>query len=258
MNLSEDTQEITDYLLKSGNIDKDFVPGYRTIDLYRLVKSNNLNMVKYLLAGRVGYSPNALACILWYAISHEYHEIAKLLVEHGADVNQRGIRNDFYDPRTSLLSWAVHWKNKHAVKLLLKHGAKVNDFDLLGMGALYFAIAEKRVKIARLLLDNGANINCKDDNGNSMLHIAAATGVSDIIKLVNKFSADVNVTNNYGQNALHYAAQGIYDFKHIVVLLVKLGVPVNGLDNHKETPLHYALCLRKNRMVNTGLWLRAT
>ncbi|OXU29932.1 hypothetical protein TSAR_011135 [Trichomalopsis sarcophagae] len=253
MNFSEDALEVTDFLLKFRNIDKEFIPGFRTLDLYQLVKKNDLNLVKYLLEKKFSFSPNALACVLWYAISHEYHEMAKLLVENGADVNQCGLITHFYDHRKSLLSWAVYCRNKRAVKLLLKHGAKVNDFDCLGAGALYFAISRQEVKIARLLLDNGANINCKDDQGNSMLHIAVGTGLPDMIKLFIKFSADVSVTNIYGQNALHYAVQGIYDFKQIVVFLVKLGVPVNGLDNHKETPLHYAISLRKTRMATTLL-----
>jgi hypothetical protein len=58
------------------------------------------------------------------------------------------------------------------VKLLLNAGASVNDKDITGKTALYWATQRADPEVARALIEAGASVNAKDDKGMSALHLA--------------------------------------------------------------------------------------
>jgi len=58
------------------------------------------------------------------------------------------------------------------VKLLLNAGASVNDKDITGKTALYWATQRADREVVRALIEAGASVNAKDDKGMSALHLA--------------------------------------------------------------------------------------
>lgn len=83
-------------------------------------------------------------------------EMAKLLLEFGADVNTRGRHLN------SPMMNAVTDRNMGMVMLLLQHGAGVNAPDVDGRTPLFEAVSWNNPQLIRLLLDHGADINHHD------------------------------------------------------------------------------------------------
>jgi len=69
-------------------------------------------------------------------------------------------------------------------KLLIENGANVNSRNFNGATALIFAASFGRTAIATLLLECGADPSIKDDSGNMAMDHAKMQGISEIVKLL--------------------------------------------------------------------------
>ena len=123
----------------------------------------------------IGHTPLHRACFFAHS------KIAKMLVEHGAQVDAKSI-----DGSTPLIQAACSDRDsdgdvKNVVKFLLDNGATVNDaivddgttaYD--GTTALHWACYKGYLESARLLLDHGAALEAKDGNNETPLHYACS------------------------------------------------------------------------------------
>lgn len=78
-------------------------------------------------------------------------EIAKLLLDAGADVNVHGN----YAGTTALM-WASQYESKEIVKLLIEAHAEINAKNHQGQTALYFALENGNTEIVQILQNAGA------------------------------------------------------------------------------------------------------
>ena len=92
-------------------------------------------------------------------------EIIKLLIENGADVNNK----NFID--SSPLHYAVELKNTEIIKLLIDKGADVNNKNSFGDTPLHRAVFNS-LENTKILIENGADIKAKDKDGKTPLDIA--------------------------------------------------------------------------------------
>jgi ankyrin repeat protein len=124
-------------------------------------------------------------------------ESARLLIEHGAEVNAQPVpdRAGFiFGGGRSALTWAAYRGNVAMVKLLLDHGADVNAPAMLGTALAQAAWAD-RFEAAQLLLDRGAKVNqVSPSDGYMALHWAASTEGNDpkLVNLLLAHGADAN------------------------------------------------------------------
>lgn len=95
-----------------------------------------------------------------------------------------------------------------AVKLLLEHGADVDDKGKIEETPLYMAARYGRVNILDCLLSHGADVNATDKDGNTALFRASKEGFIEVVKrlLSNKPKPDVDKANRQGWSPLHVAA----------------------------------------------------
>ncbi|KAK4962654.1 hypothetical protein LTR10_000281 [Elasticomyces elasticus] len=116
---------------------------------------------------------------LSYAVHSSNVEIARVLLENGAIVNNGELRRS----GDSDLARAAQTSNETMVRLLLEHGAAIS-----GSGALHAATSERMVE---LLLELGADVN-EWHNLCQPIQAAAWHGQEGIVRLLIKNLADVN------------------------------------------------------------------
>jgi hypothetical protein len=106
-------------------------------------------------------------------------EIARYLIECGADVNARDAAGN-----TALMGICFKGETQLA-HLLLAHGADVNLQNFNGATALIFAATFGHAEIARLLLDAGADKSVTDSRGNTAMSHALHQGFAQILEMLN-------------------------------------------------------------------------
>lgn len=159
--------------------------------------------------------------------------LVKLLVSKGAKVN--AVDKEFSMP----LAKAVQADNLEIAKFLLEHGADktINHSDDEFQTAIFKA---RSAKMAQLLIANGANVSESDKKGLSVLLHAVANYLDfDLLKVLLQNGADINARDKSGTTALLWVAQHPYerDDKNCVQFLLENGAKANVANNQGETPL---------------------
>ena len=108
-------------------------------------------------------------------------DVARLLLEHGADVNARN--KDSVTP----LHIAAGEGHVDVARLLLEHGAYVNARSEYGLTPLYYAAVNGRLDVARLLLERGADAGARDDKGRTPLDRAREKGHVEVARVIEEY-----------------------------------------------------------------------
>ena len=165
--------------------------------------------------------------LLEEAVQHAYensdHEIIKLLISLGANVNV-----NYQNP----LFYAVIGNKENIVKLLIEHGADVNARDDSSFIPLIYAVTSRQENIVKFLVEHGADVNARDDSSFTALMHAVSGGQEDMVKDLIEHGAHLNAVNNSGLTALYYAND-----RDIILLLLKHGADVYAEDDFGRTPL---------------------
>jgi len=110
------------------------------------------------------------------AIQVKQYKMAETLIEKGADLN---IPNS---AGVTPLIFAANGAKKPApemVKFLLKNGAKVNEVDLLGRSALFYAVGKIWVDVTEILVNAGADVNIKENQGRTVEYLLTGEGLME-------------------------------------------------------------------------------
>src|SRR6266404_1409683 len=161
-------------------------------------------------------------------------EVAKLLSQHGADVNAVSTRNK--QTPFLLASYSGHLA---IAKWLLNYNADVNYQDGDGLTPLHVAVVNGHLDIVQLLLAQNVEVNSRNNDRYTPLLLASEYGNVDIVQLLLNHNADPNVHNDDGRTPLHLAAcNGYLDISR---KLLECSVEVDTQDEHQTTPLLLAL-----------------
>jgi len=173
------TFELIDYFVGKGyNIDKIYSNGKTLLMIacngYKKDNwkySEHMEFIKKLLANHADPNfknggPSDGETVLIMAMENENNELAKLLIEHGADVNADDAAG------VTPLMIASRKGNLEGVKILIDHKADVNACDRDGENALFGAIANGYNDVVKLLIANKANIDVINHNGQTPIKIA--------------------------------------------------------------------------------------
>lgn len=118
------------------------------------------------------------ATALWAACTGGHLEIAKILVEHGADVNRTTLT------RSTPLRGASFHGYILVMSFLLEHGANINTPNCIGQSPLCIAAMRGEVEAVRYLLERNADVTQTTINGYTVMHLAAAKGKVAVVQLL--------------------------------------------------------------------------
>jgi ankyrin repeat protein len=164
------------------------------------------------------------------AVVNDHAEIAKLLIDKGANVN-------FAAYETSLLIYAAEKGKTEIARLLIENGANLNFANKNGDTPLTLAIWYENADIAKMLIEKGANVNMLTKNGSTALILAATKGNSGIIKLLLEKGADTSVRMSDGRTAQEIARQLNFIEAYNVFIAFNENVTRNRFDERSRPVL---------------------
>ena len=88
--------------------------------------------------------------MLW-AIKRKRTDIAKILIESGADINHED------NEGTHIIHYAVFSGSYELLELLINAGAKLKAKDQYGLTALVYALKEKNPQMIKIIKDYGGS-----------------------------------------------------------------------------------------------------
>ncbi|MBR6026025.1 MAG: ankyrin repeat domain-containing protein [Neisseriaceae bacterium] len=223
---------------------------------------------------------------LFNAIRQGDNKEVKRLLEAGANVNAV-FKKDIYDNKMPLHT-AVECNNLEAARLLIEHGANVNAKDRMITGDYPLATAVYRsIEMMRLLLDNGADVDKAkvliaavdigeieivemllseykaNPNIIDIFGTALATALNhpdnhEMIKMLLDYGIDPNLGRNHPPIIKAIFGTFAHDgcIAKNVQLLLDAGANANVVDTyqgkplHKRTPLMWLMCRRDGHCDN--------
>ncbi|RXG69942.1 putative ankyrin repeat protein [Armadillidium vulgare] len=209
------------------------------------VKCDKSTFERYL---KLGMDPNLqlskehvpLTCLMTFAESGHWTEIAKLLLESGASPNAKDWKG------VPLMFSLVSSGETELVSLAIKYGADLNLLGNDGENVVLVAVHYKQVECLKLLLDHGADFDVADYDGNTAVMWAAgrSNGIGmqrslTCLKLLIEHGAKINTPNKKGFTPL-MAASLIREYE-AVKLLLNSGANIEASDKNRDTALMKAI-----------------
>lgn len=195
--------------------------------LSKACQKNDMQVVSFLIEKGINVKVNFDSSLIICAIQHGSQEIARILIESGADVNAES----YYGRRP--LHLAVTNGQLDIVRLLLDRGADINAASIHDGTPLQLAAKKGQEEMVRLLLDRGDDI--KGKSGREPLEWAAAEGHVKVVELLLDRGADINAQNHRGERLLYWPAKS-GNVKRVKWLLDK-GADVYVLNNQGKNVL---------------------
>jgi ankyrin repeat protein len=174
----------------------------------------------------------------WF--NSEHHELAKALLEHGANVNATERRGE------TPLHRALRCNDGNGLfiaNFLLENGADINAASNAGLSPLHCALSGQcEADVVTLLLEHGAAVNATDETRRTPLHWVfkyreAWESRFFMAKLLLENGADVNAVSHDGLGPLH-SALAVECGADVVTLLLEHGAIINATDEDGRTPLY--------------------
>jgi len=209
---------------------------------FQAIKLGNLGNVKVFIKHKFDVNTKDTrgnSALMW-ASTDGNTEIAKLLIEAGADINT--INNSGF---TAFAFASKNQHNNNIIKLLddakdnlikSKKATEDDNVKLLTEENWFLAIENKDIDAIKVFIRYKFDINVKDDEGNIALKMSM--GHYNILKLLIDAGADINIQDNNGRTVLMTAS--IYNIIGCAKLLTDNGADINIKDYTSRTAIMWA------------------
>ncbi|XP_026754222.1 ankyrin-3-like isoform X2 [Galleria mellonella] len=168
------------------------------------------------------------------AIRNKHYDVARLLLEHGADPNKRY----FFGSEINLVS------DPEYLELLLTFGANPDSRDRAGLTPLMKAARQRKgMDAVLLLISYGADVNAMADARNdyrTVMHYAVLSGNTEVVNLMIKQGARVNYECPELSKPSPLDLAILKGDVPMVQMLLAAGAQVNASSSVIGSPLHVA------------------
>ncbi|XP_053621836.1 ankyrin repeat and SOCS box protein 2-like [Plodia interpunctella] len=168
------------------------------------------------------------------AIRNKHYEVARLLLEHGADPNKRY----FFGSEINLVS------DPEYLELLLTFGANPDSRDRAGLTPLMKAARQRKgMDAVLLLISYGADVNAMADARNdyrTVMHYAVLGGNTEVVNLLIKQGARVNYECPELSKPSPLDLTILKGDVPMLQMLLSAGAQVNASSSVIGSPLHVA------------------
>jgi ankyrin repeat protein len=156
-------------------------------ELVKAVQSNDVKavyeQVQDLLQRGAAVNEDFEGCTaLIAAATLGYPEVARLLIDNGADVNQKTVRG------VTPLVEAARTNHMEVARLLLDRGAEIDATNDYKATALIYAASANAKETARLLIDKGADLSITNRSGKTALSVAQMFSLDEMTQLLTEAS----------------------------------------------------------------------
>ncbi|EKJ74356.1 hypothetical protein FPSE_05427 [Fusarium pseudograminearum CS3096] len=209
----EDTPSEVDEIIASplNDTDKIKVTFLRTACFLAVENGKHEAILSFL---NFGVSPNLTnlqgQSLLHRATWRGDYKLVEILIEHGANVDQRD-----HNGRTPLLGNAG-LKRKRVLKLLISHGADINLRQREGCHELYEAAVFGAINAVDFFLEQGVDPSITNNFGWTPLHGAAANGHYEIVKRLIKKGVNMSPLSDTYETPLSLTQNGETHYDHIL------------------------------------------
>lgn len=244
MALRQGDNAIIDILLNNG-ADVNLTNGFFECPLILACKSNNVEFVEKLISaganiGVYGCCSGNRQTPMGIISKYNYPDIARILLEHGADVNLAD------DTGPCPLAIAASYDSTDVINFLLESPMVTNlDFNKTadnGDTILHIVInckGDERLRLVRKFVMLGVSVNQTNRLKQCPLYDAIHLEDIDMIRLLIELGADLFKRYTLENNFLHLSV--ILGNLNIVKLLLSRGMDVNQRNLRNETPFFLAL-----------------
>ena len=149
----------------------------------------------------IGVDPNLSVdgcSMLQLALSHSLMDIARLLLEAGADADVPVAKGE----GMTLLVVVAASGMLDAARMLIEFRPNPNCTSCNGWTALHYAANIGHAKLVLLLIACKADLDVQDDEGNTALHTAAFQGHAAVASALLNAGADIDLEDNKGGHVL--------------------------------------------------------
>lgn len=163
-------------------------------------KNGDLSIIEMILAqdtSKLNTTDEDNYTPLHWACMRAHWDVAKYLIEKGADLNVVG--GDGGTP----INWAVHHDNVEIIKLMIENGVKLNIRNQWGMTELHTAIWRGCIHVVEYLLDHGSDPTIKTNEGWTAMHYAFRSGHDNVIELLKERGLSMTEKDNQGRIPQH-------------------------------------------------------
>uniref|UniRef100_A0A8D8H463 Ankyrin-2 n=1 Tax=Culex pipiens TaxID=7175 RepID=A0A8D8H463_CULPI len=189
--------EIADLLLASGAL-VNFISKNGITPLMEASRLGYMNLVKLLLNNAADcniYTEKHKVTALQIAIKEGRVDIARLLIEYGAQVNADYTKNIHYI--TLPLHVAAAIGNREMVEMLLNKGANINSCEKNNLRPIHVASNHGHASVVHLLLKKGARVDGTDEYSFvTPLSIAAFRGHWNVVNVLIKNGVKIRFHSN--------------------------------------------------------------
>ena len=185
-------------------------------------------------ADKAGWTP------LYYATNGGYEEIVRHLITKVSDLDARTGTAEW-----TALHRAASDGRLNIVKILVEHGARINQVSKDGLTPFHAAVRSGHVDIAQFLAtQDGVLLDTATDEGYTPLISAASNGFKEIVSLLLCHDVEVEgkIKTDISRGSLRTPLQGAANggFLPIVKELIDAKASINSASGNGYTPLLYA------------------